>query len=89
MNTRKPPIKCIPCRVTYDGPVYHILSNGEVRECVRVDTGAWQDFPQLEDESKAKLIRREASRLRRNRNARERNQALRSLRMTKTPYGWE
>lgn len=37
----------------------------------------------------AKTVRHEASRLRRNRNARERNSAMRDLGMKRTAYGWE
>lgn len=37
----------------------------------------------------AKLIRHKATRLRRNRASRERNQAMRDLGMKRTSYGWE
>lgn len=95
--SRKPPIRCVPCRVTYNGQRYQIESNGDVRH-VPISNGALMtaqevrsnlDLLKPEPESLAKLVRREASRLRRNRNARERNQAMRDLGMTKTPYGWE
>lgn len=99
-SNRKPPIRCIPCRVTYNGQRYQIESNGSVRFVPPVlafpkgfeDTiKSYQVVRGLypEPESIAKLVRREASRQRRNRNARERNQAMRDLGMTKTPHGWE
>lgn len=101
----KPPIHCTPCRVTYNGQRYRILSNGGVAETPtpqpkpadvgvatiaellqwEIDNLTWRDA----HSTLAREVRHEASRLRRNRNARERNQALRSLGMTKTPYGWE
>lgn len=91
-KTAKPPIKCIPCRVTYDGNRFHVCSNGKVYFCYReklVD-GSYIDLDGSEcSETLSKAVRREASRLRRNRNARERNQAMRDLGMVKTSYGWE
>lgn len=93
-----PPIKCIPCRVTYEGKRYQIESDGRVRLVPKGPGDVLMTAQALRmalanvtalEESKAKLIRREASRLRRNRNARERNQAMRDLGLKKTPYGWE
>lgn len=46
-----------------------------------------EEYPLLVTD--ARDVRREASRLRRNRNARERHQAMRDVGMTKTSYGWE
>lgn len=83
-----PPIKCIPCRVRYQGCFYKIQENGEIFHTV-IRNGEWLVARFPEKEERAKLIRREASRLRRNRNARERNQARRDLGLKKTPYGWE
>ena len=39
--------------------------------------------------SAARHLHRNGAKRRRNRNARERYQAMKSLGMTKTPYGWE
>lgn len=92
------PIKCIPCRVTYEGHRYQIESDGSVRLVPKGPGDVLMTAQALRmalanvtalEESKAKLIRHEASRLRRNRNARERNQAMRDLGLKKTPYGWE
>lgn len=99
-----PPIKCTPCRLSFGGQRYRIYSDGSVslalsEQEVR-DLGLNSVREVLTHEAEklerslpntpsAKLIRREASRLRRNRNARERNVAMRSLGMTKTPFGWE
>lgn len=102
--TSKPPIHCTPCRVTYRGYRYQINSDGSVRNIsayIEMESTARRRSPEsykfsevtaLVPEERwdvAKEVRREASRQRRNRNARERNQALRSLGMTKTSYGWE
>lgn len=85
------PIKCTPCRVTYKqlspselaGIRFYIQSNGDV---------FYPDGSQLKPEF-AKLVRREASRQRRNRNARENNQAKRDLGLKRAPGGafggWE
>jgi hypothetical protein len=50
-----------------------------------------QVVPQLETVTPeiASDVRAEASRQRRNRRARERHDAMRSLGLVKTPYGWE
>lgn len=71
----KPPIRCTPCRVTYKqlsppelaGIRFQIDSTGRVWEIVSGQTVS---------ETNAALVRREAGRQRRNRNARERNQAM-------------
>lgn len=86
MTTNKPPIRCTPCRVTYAGTRYQIESNGQVQEYSHELLGKVGD---VLPESRAKLVRREAARQRRNRNARERHQAMRDVGMTKTRYGWE
>lgn len=85
-NRRKPPIRCTPCRVQIGTLTYHIHSNGDVY-IVKPITGA--DGERVQDVDDAKDIRRYAARLRRNRNARERHQAMRDLGMKQTPYGWE
>lgn len=98
-----PPIHCIPCRVTIDGNRWRIYSDGSVIATVSLkdaaafglktvgDLVAYENkLPRLDPHSiEAKTICREASRLRRNRKARERSQAMRDLGMKKTPYGWE
>lgn len=106
-NPRKlPPIQCTPCRVTIGANRYRIYKDGSVsaaltrEETQRMGFATFKEV--LEYESKltrmdphsieAKTIRREASRLRRNRNARERSQAMRDLGMKRspaTPGGWE
>lgn len=85
----KPPIRCTPCRVVYELQRYQIEADGSVRP---VPT----DFPEYNaalvrlidpvEEPLARTIRQHASRLRRNRNARERNQARRDLGMKQTPW---
>lgn len=90
-----PPIQCTPCLVRYEGIVYRISSKGEVialTQGVSKDgKETWAVDPNSSPlpESLAKPIRREASRLRRNRNARERNQARRDVGMKHTAQGWE
>jgi hypothetical protein len=93
-----PPIKCTPCRVTYDGQRYQIESNGSVRLIPNGPGGILMTAKAVRlalsnieamDENTGRLIRREASRQRRNRNARERNQVMRDIGLIKTPYGWE
>lgn len=93
-----PPIHCTPCRVTYAGVRYQIESNGEVRAIPSTPDRSSSSFRYEEiregqpclPESQAKLVRREASRQRRNRNARERHQAMRDIGMTRTRTGqWE
>lgn len=89
-----------PCRVTYERLRYQIEHNGEVRKVGAPDeTGLPQtagDTRLLEavlPEPQAKLVRAEASRLRRNRSARELADAKRSLGLRRTLGGafggWE
>lgn len=89
---------CTPCRVTMkEGPDagkrYEISRDGSVRywskELGPDNLPVGSKFSALEPEFIAKAVRAEAARQRRNRNARERNQAMRDLGMVKTPYGWE
>lgn len=98
-------MNCKPCRVTYQGQRYRILSDGRVAETPTplpkpADIGVANIAELLQWEidnltwhaahsALAREVRQEASRQRRNRNARERNQAMRSLGMKRTPYGWE
>lgn len=89
MSNHNPPIKCTPCRVMYNGEPYRIFSNGVVMPLLRDNESGKLLNGLPVPESEAKLIRREASRLRRNRNARERDQARRDCGLTKTKYGWE
>lgn len=80
-----------PCKVMYEGQRYQIESNGAVYLIQLVD-GTWVRADGLlpVSDSLSKKVRQHASRLRRNRNARERNQAMRDLGMKRTPYGcWE
>lgn len=76
---------CKPCRVTFEGSRYQIASEGKVYPCDRVT----HQLSAPVSITLACLIRNEASRQRRNRNARERNEAMRDLGMVKTAYGWE
>jgi hypothetical protein len=82
-----PPIKCTPCRVTYQGIRYQVEKDGTVYILQKDDSGIVLLGPQ--DPVLSKNVRQEASRQRRNRNARERNQAMRDLGLKKTSYGWE
>lgn len=83
-----PPIHCTPCRVTYEGVRYRVLSNGDIQSVA----GTFTEFtgPLISaHESVARLVRREAARQRRNCNARERHSTMKDLGYVKTPYGWE
>lgn len=94
--TRKPspPIHCTPCRVTYEGQRYQISRDGIVRTFQPPVLGAQAfELGDPEPESFAKLIRREASRQRRNRNRREADAAKRDLGLVRGSGGafggWE
>lgn len=95
-----PPIHCIPCRVTVDGDRYQIEANGTVRpvgdfvfsigdsklrraELTEAVRARYLALP----ESKAKLVRREASRQRRNRNRRESDAAKRDMGLVRAAGG--
>ena len=73
-----------PCRVTFETTRYAIDGAGNVTALVS-DSGDWEWVAA----ERAALVRAHASRLRQNRNSRERYQAMRDLGMVKTPYGWE
>lgn len=85
---------CKSCRVTFEGTRYFIATDGSVyptwQNIATVPGGmnTWSLGEALSSDV-AKRVRAEASRQRRNRNARERHAALRSLGLVKTPYGWE
>lgn len=79
-KTACPPIRCTPCRVTYQGQRYQIERNGTVRTFQPPIIGVQTfELGAPESESVAKLIRREAARQRRNRNRREMDAAKRDL----------
>lgn len=90
-------MKCKPCRVTYQGARYEVSADGTVRPTRIIDKlppgPGWRPGRRVYDApvavDLAKAVRREAARQRRNRNARERADVLRSLGLKKTPYGWE
>lgn len=75
------------------GKRYEIFRDGTVRywskEIGPDGQPQGSKFSAQEPEFVAKEVRAEAARQRRNRNSRERSQALRDLGMVKTPYGWE
>ncbi len=81
-------MKCIPCRVTFQGSRYMIAADGTVTPVRPVDVNYSEPAEPVSPEF-AKDVRAEAARLRRNRNTRDRNNAMRSLGLVKTPYGWE
>jgi hypothetical protein len=98
------PIKCTPCRVTINGNRYCIYEDGSVSSALTYDEIQRMGFVSMKEvfsyesdtmtrldphSTEAKTIRCEASRLRHNRNARDRYQANRNLGMKQTPYGWE
>lgn len=85
-------MKCKPCKVTFQGQRYQVFSNGAVAPVTRnvatvpggVDT--WSiGAPVNTDQAKA--IRAEASRQRRNRNARERHQGMTDLGLVRNRDG--
>lgn len=55
----KPPIKCIPCRVTYNGSWYHIDGDGTVCPTEIPTSSRWVNGQPV-DETLANLIRLEA-----------------------------
>lgn len=85
---------CKPCRVTFEGNRYFVAADGKVFptwQNVATQAGGhdtWSLGAELDSDTAAR-VRREAQRQRRNRNARERNSAMRDLGMKRTPYGWE
>lgn len=76
-------MKCKPCRVTFCDVRYHIACDGTVSVVNEYGLGP------TTDRELDKQVRAEAARQRRNRNSRERNQAMRDLGLVRTPYGWE
>lgn len=95
-----PPIKCTPCRVMYGGKRYRVYKDGSTSIALsrqQIEELGLQNVKEVLEyeanqprlgshEPGSKAIRQEASRLRRNRNARK---GLRDLGMKKTAYGWE
>ena len=82
-------MKCKPCRVTYEGQRYQISADGIVYPCEYLaPSGTWY-LHAAADSDLARAVRAEASRQRRNRSNRERYDAMRSIGMVKTAYGWE
>ena len=93
---------CKPCRVTFEGIRYAVAKDGTVRPTRIIeepmtdgyanptgDTCKTRVYDAPVDAERATRIRHEAARQRRNRYVRERNQAMRDLNMTRTPFGWE
>lgn len=85
---------CKPCRVTFERNRYFIAKDGKVyptwQNIATVPGGVntWSLGAEL-DSVAAQKVRREAQRQRRNRNARNRSEVLRTLGMKRTSYGWE
>lgn len=84
---------CIRCRVTLEGQRYLINTDGKVQPVTHVTINDQRQrvhhYGDVVPEEQAKLVRREAARQRTNRNRRERDEALRSIGLVKTAYGWE
>lgn len=75
-------MRCIPCKVTFEGFRYEIKADGSVfgqdgAKRNERSAGAFTDA--VIDADHAKLVRADAARQRRNRNAREKHDALTSL----------
>ncbi len=71
----------VPCRLTYEGFRYQINRDGSVHGQVNRDLAitAPGNMSPVIDADVARAVKREATRLRRNRGARERHQALTDL----------
>lgn len=81
-------MNCTPCRVKIEGKWYEVSRDGTVRETWVNETYRHHGEPLPAEQAQA--IRHEASRRRRNANARERSDALRSLGMKRCANGtWE
>jgi len=83
-----------PCRVTVQGTRYEIDSTGtahEIDPLSRVTTDLWEDVERERtlSEPESAIIRAEATRQRKNRDAHRRAEAMRDLGMKRTAYGWE
>jgi hypothetical protein len=76
-------IKMRPCLVTHEGRRYRVLADGTV----------WRNENELpgqpEPDDIARAVRATVARLRARNSRRFREQAMRDLGLTKTPYGWE
>ena len=79
---------CKPCRVTYEGQRYQISRDGSVWLVAGPGyaEGAVH-FAHPEPADLALAVRREAARQRRNRNARDRHEALTGLGLRRAPGG--
>ena len=75
---------CHPCRVTYQGTRYAIDGAGNV---AIVAVGINRDTQLIADATLAKAVRHDAARQRRNRNARERHQAMLDLGLVRVRGG--
>jgi hypothetical protein len=89
-----PPVTCSPCRVRFEGSRYHVEANGTVRPILMAEAAAdgatIYTYGAPLASADALRVRREAARLRRNRNARERSAARRSIGMVRCRDGsWE
>lgn len=98
-TTMAPPIRCTPCRVRFNGTRYAVSADGTVRPILLAEAGVGANgaflgttvytYGPALDAAGAKAVRQEAARLRRNRNARERADACRSLGLTRAGNEWE
>jgi hypothetical protein len=84
----EPIMICKPCRITLDGVRYEVSRDGTVRP-MGADLNPPYTYGEPVSEDVAARVRQDAARRRRNLNARNRYDALRSIGMVKTPYGWE
>ena len=74
---------CHPCRVTYQGTRYAIDGAGNVTIAAAGD----EAIQFVTDSTLARAVRHEATRQRRNRNARERHQAMLDLGLVRVRGG--
>ena len=75
--------RCRPCRVTYQSTRYAIDGAGNVT----IATVGNEAIQFVADSTLAKAVRHEAARQRRNRNARERHQAMLDLGLARVRRG--
>lgn len=98
------PITCKTARIDLNGSRYRLYKDGSVsqgltqREAMALGCKTVKDALVYEEtklrryapgSDLARAVRKEAKRLRRNRVARERRQAMKDLGLVMTPYGWE
>lgn len=102
-----PPVHCISCRVTINGNRWRIYADGSVSAGISESEARSLGFKSIKEHldyeaglprliphsTEAKTIRNEAARLRRNRAARERTQAMKDLGLKRAKGGafggWE